>query len=925
MAKVGLMDPYVEVCLGGLWTDITGDVRYQGGRGIDLQTGSTPESPQVNSYCRLQLDDRSGTWSPRNATGANYGKLLRNTPIRVGSRIVHDLDRSRTASNGWGTGSEGTPTAYAWSTTGTAGDYAVTAGVGTHSLSSTASRLSYMSVMDMSNVEARFTFQLPFSNTTGGSVFTNIALRGTGAGVAWYRAQVAVTAAEAVTVQAIDTGGAAVGSPTTVAGLTHSGQALRVAAHMDGETMRVKVWQASDSEPYSWALEVHGLGVTLSEPVHGWVGIESSKAAGNSNGTFSVSYTNVEVRSQRFEGETSEWPLDPEESGNDLVVNIEAAGQTRRYRAGTEVLRSPMYRAFHNAPSLVAYWPCEEGSGATEFASALTGGGTLDVLSGTPRLASDSIFSASQPLPVVAKSVWEGLVNGYGIPSPDVIQWRWIQRIDIGTAEPPDTATIIRFKNFGSAYFYIIRYNTGGSLTLEVQDYFGSIVDSDVLSLEVRNIGGRCSFTTTQNGGNVDWAYTITDVDTQVTQTATGSTAGQTIGMAGGVAVGSDGTLDAVTIGHIMCQTASTATLDYASAVFGWQGEAAPARPLRVLGTEEGIPYQPEGDTSKGPAMGTQPLGAPIGIWDQAQVVNQGIQFEPVYRAGIGYITFGSLVNRAERVTLDYSTGQLFGKLQIVDDDLLTENNVVVTKSDTSDSPGSTVTATQTTGPMSTLAPGLGGIGPVSKPHTVNVYTIADARNVAGFLLFRGTLDKPRLPAVKMLLANPRITASPALFQSALDLREGGFHKVTGLQTRMIADSIRTVVIGRTERLTQFEHDITWAGLPGEMYVATRVSDGATRRSRVQASAIYLNANINSTTFTVVVKSLDGFLLSTTAVPYDITLGGERMTVTACVGAASPQTLTVTRSVNGVVKAQVADDSNNARIRIYDGARVSLS
>ncbi len=925
MAKVGLMDPYVEVCLGTLWTDISSYVRYKGGQAIQLHTGSSPESPSVTSACEVQLNNRDGTWSPRNPTSSKYGLLVKNTPLRVGSRIVHDLDRSRTASNGWGTGSEGTPAAYAWSTTGTAGDYAVTTGVGTHSLSSTASRLSYMSVMDMSNVECRFTFQLPFSNTTGGSVFTNVAFRGSGAGVAWYRAQIAVTAAEAVTVQAIDTGGVALGSPTTVAGLTHSGQALRVAAHMDGETMRIKVWQAADSEPYLWALETHGIGVTLSEPAHGWVGVESSKSAGNSNGTFSVSYTNVEVRSQRFEGEVSEWPLDPEVSGTDLVVNLEAAGQTRRYRAGTEVLRSPMYRAFHNAPSLVAYWTCEEGSGATEFASALTGGSTLDVLSGTPRLASDAIFSASQPLPVVAKSVWEGLVNAYGTPSPNVIQWRWIQRIDIGTAEPPDTSTIIRFKNFGSAYFYIIRYNTGGSLTLEVQDYFGSIVDSDVLSLEVRNIGGRCSFTTTQNGANIDWAYTITDVDTQVTQTATGSTAGQTIGMAGGVAVGSDGTLDAVTIGHIMCQTAATATLDYASAVFGWQGEAAPGRALRVLGTEEGIPYQPEGDSTKGPTMGTQPLGAPIGIWDQTQAVNQGVQFEPCYRAGIGYVTFGALVNRTERVTLDYSQGQLFGKLALDDDDLLTENNVVVTKANTSDSPGSTVTATQTTGPMSTLPPGQGGIGSVSKPHSVNVYTVADARNIAGYLLFRGTLNKPRIPAAKVVLANARFVAAPALFQAVLDLREGGFHVVTGLQTRMIADTVRTVVIGRTERLTQFEHDVTWAGLPGEMYQAGRVSDGATRRSRVQASAIYLNANATSTATSITAKSLDGFLLSTTAVPYDITVGGERMTVTACAGAASPQTLTVTRSVNGVVKAQTADNSDNARIRIYDGARVSLS
>jgi hypothetical protein len=40
--------------------------------------------------------------------------------------------------------------------------------------------------------------------------------------------------------------------------------------------------------------------------------------------------------------------------------------------------------------------------------------------------------------------------------------------------------------------------------------------------------------------------------------------------------------------------------------------------------------------------------------------------------------------------------------------------------------------------------------------------------------------------------------------------------------------------------------------------------------------------------------------------PFDITMGGEVMSVTAITGTTSPQTFTVTRSVNGVVKDQLA-------------------
>ena len=47
--------------------------------------------------------------------------------------------------------------------------------------------------------------------------------------------------------------------------------------------------------------------------------------------------------------------------------------------------------------------------------------------------------------------------------------------------------------------------------------------------------------------------------------------------------------------------------------------------------------------------------------------------------------------------------------------------------------------------------------------------------------------------------------------------------------------------------------------------------------------------------------------------PFNVSAGGELMTVTAIVGTTSPQTFTVTRSVNGVVKSHTA------------GTRLSLS
>jgi hypothetical protein len=54
--------------------------------------------------------------------------------------------------------------------------------------------------------------------------------------------------------------------------------------------------------------------------------------------------------------------------------------------------------------------------------------------------------------------------------------------------------------------------------------------------------------------------------------------------------------------------------------------------------------------------------------------------------------------------------------------------------------------------------------------------------------------------------------------------------------------------------------------------------------------------------------------------PFDINVGGERMTVTNITGGSSPQTFTVTRSVNGVVKAQ----TSGTDVRLFQPAILSL-
>jgi hypothetical protein len=74
--------PMVELFLNEQWVDITSYVYYRDM--ITVTRGRSDEAAQVDpSTCRFTVNNRDGRFSPRNPTGPYYGFLTRNTPVRV--------------------------------------------------------------------------------------------------------------------------------------------------------------------------------------------------------------------------------------------------------------------------------------------------------------------------------------------------------------------------------------------------------------------------------------------------------------------------------------------------------------------------------------------------------------------------------------------------------------------------------------------------------------------------------------------------------------------------------------------------------------------------------------------------------------------------------------------------------------------------
>lgn len=75
----------VEAFINGVWTDVTSYVMVRDDSGnISINRGRRDEgSTTEQSTCQMVLNNRDGRWSPRNPSGPYYGLIGRNTPVRV--------------------------------------------------------------------------------------------------------------------------------------------------------------------------------------------------------------------------------------------------------------------------------------------------------------------------------------------------------------------------------------------------------------------------------------------------------------------------------------------------------------------------------------------------------------------------------------------------------------------------------------------------------------------------------------------------------------------------------------------------------------------------------------------------------------------------------------------------------------------------
>jgi hypothetical protein len=649
--------------------------------------------------------------------------------------------------------------------------------------------------------------------------------------------------------------------------------------------------------------------------------------------------TGVSEWNSRFAGQCATFNTTADLSGVDVRTQLEAGSVLRQRGQGQETPRSALYRYYAKSQA-VAYWPLE-GLVANAITSPLANqqqaqvigtAGTFDNQSGVP--GSDNLvtlnpnsyvqaqlpaLSAGANQPGAMSCVFELPTAYTGGASPSLLSATFIAN---GSA---DTFLTVQWIT-GNATFNVVAYTSAGASTTLLSgvgpplpggiggsNYLGRPIFMNIAwapnaanpttQLDCYGLFGDMetgtynSYLTTGNAVTLSQAQTLFFGTTPFPQTYFNVP----------IAVGhmtytnsarTDGTNVAINAVH---QTPSA----YFGVMQAWGQEDLIARMTRIT-QEQSINFQsrPPSTALQAITLGQQDLNDTITLLEECQESDgEGELFEARGFPGLTYRSVGEISGAPAQATLNYTGKQIADPFQNVDDDQLTRNDITVQQVN-----GSSQRVYQATGPLNNQPPPV-GVGTFTGNPTVNVWNQSrDLPALAQWALHVGTTNAPRYAAIAT-----KLPASPSTISAVSSLDCGQRFTVTNPPSWSTPGPVEMVALGFNETIGDVPSSswtITINARPYAPFAVIVPASSSTQpapTATLDSGSSTLTTTVSSTATSIsVTTSNPGDLWTTTNVPFDINVTGERMTVTAVSGSTSPQTFTVTRSVNSIVKAQTA-------------------
>jgi hypothetical protein len=591
-------------------------------------------------------------------------------------------------------------------------------------------------------------------------------------------------------------------------------------------------------------------------------------------------------------------------------TDLQGEGLLRRLGRWTDPIRSAMARQIVSYPSLTGYWTLEDGSDSTQLSNEVAGG-LPGSFSGTVTLSGDDGPGGADG---AVKMGSDGSLRGtFKTPSGNGYQVSWTAKL----ANNPTSGTYLNMFTWVDAQRRTWEWsvnNTAHQILVTAAD--GTVLSTGGFTYGTRvpNQWVRYRVKVTVSGSTLTYEPAIYLQDASGPAGGTSTFSATTAGRPTSWKILGNAWTDGAAFGQVLAMTDTSYSLitgEAADSFDGYLGETTTNRYARLMREEGFTPYGvgPVGTTP----MGRQKPGVFLDLITEATITEAGLLYDEPGNIGLAMVTYRGQINKTPVLTLTKS--QIQAPLRKTIDDVGIINDITVRNWD-----GSTARSTLDSGALSTDIPPA-GIGRVKASVDVSMALNSRLASRANWEMRKGTLDRPRYLSVSV-----NLLANPSLVNTIASIRPGNWITITGVEP----DTITLRIISLERRGDAVNDVVTFNCLPAEVYQVGIYNDAG---SRYDSGSTTLAAAITTTTQTSISLTTASYndRWSTTAVPYDIKIAGERMTVTAMTAGSGTgpvtQTATVTRAVNGVAKthAVTAPDGSATQVHLFNIVRYGLS
>lgn len=597
--------------------------------------------------------------------------------------------------------------------------------------------------------------------------------------------------------------------------------------------------------------------------------------------------------------EATEWQPDRTEgfipgAKGDAWVEVSGGGILQRIAANDDPLRSPMERRISSLGSLLGYWPGEDGSSAASMSNVVSGGygaGATGVTfgGGVGPPGSDSLMTVAATSIVAGRFATASTTTGW--------QASWVMSLKT----VPSSATLFPLITLlgSNGYRWVISANNT-SFELDVINSQDTVVYTSGLHTAVAPVTSPLAFMLKQSISGttityeLDWYQTGAPVIYFFGTTFTGNASTLSTWNVTGNTV-----LDGAVLGHVYATSDTTINLlsyDSIQALAGYEGELAGDRFTRLC-TEEGITSQIwTGVTSDTTPMGPQQPDTLQNLLLEIRDTDDALIFDTRDSVGLTFRKRTSRYNQAVWLALTYP-GDLSVPLTRASSDTMLFNDVTVQQRE-----GGYAHDVDSTSALSVQAPPA-GVGRYKR--TVNVNVADDGSQLtplAGWWRNRGTVPGKRYAVITIDLVR-----HPEYATAVSTMDPGARITIDGLEPDQVSLEVIgwTVTVGTTSRVVSLTCARDTLFNPG-------IWDDSGSRYDVRGSTVGGTAPTTTATAWTFTAATTDDEWSTTSEPYDLVVAGERITVTTMNAATGTgpytQTATVTRHVNGIVKAHATGE-----------------